>query len=200
MGGSFPREQREDERLRHCWEQVRRVDGENQLPPPHPLPHFVIIKGLLYCVAHRQREEKLLLAVPRAKTETIIELAHSHPMAGYLGVMNTVQRIRDRFHWPGLDGEKRFCQACPTCQRTFPHHPPPSPLILLPVIEVPFERIGMDLVGLLSKSAQGHEHILVILDYATRYPEASHSARPRQRTSPRSCPFSPAGSEFRRKY
>ncbi len=173
MGGSFSREQREDERLRHCWEQVRRVDGENRLPPPHPIPHFVISNGLLYCVAHRRGEEKLLLVIPRAKVETVIELAHSHPMAGHLGVMNTVQRIRDRFHWPGLDGEvKRFCQACPTCQRTSPRRPPPSPLIPLPVIEVPFERIGMDLVGPLPKSARGHEHILVILDYATRYPEA----------------------------
>ncbi len=65
-----------------------------------------------------------------------------------------------------------FCQACPTCQRTSPRTPPPSPLIPLPIIEVPFERIGMDLVGPLPKSARGHEHILVIVDYATRYPEA----------------------------
>ncbi|KAL1250544.1 hypothetical protein QQF64_018340 [Cirrhinus molitorella] len=50
--------------------------------------------------------------------------------------------------------------------------PRPSPLIPLPFIEVPFERIGMDLVGPLPKSSRGHEHILVIVDYATRYPEA----------------------------
>ncbi|KAL0165651.1 hypothetical protein M9458_037495, partial [Cirrhinus mrigala] len=81
--------------------------------------------------------------------------------------------IRDRFHWPGLDAKvKRFCQECPTCQRTSLRKPPPNPLIPLPIIDVPFERIGMDLVGLLSKSARGHEHILVIVDYATRYPEA----------------------------
>ncbi|KAK3570816.1 hypothetical protein QTP86_027624 [Hemibagrus guttatus] len=29
----------------------------------------------------------------------------------------------------------------------------------------------MDLLGLLPKSAQGHEYILVMMDYATRYPE-----------------------------
>ncbi len=102
-----------------------------------------------------------------------MELAHAHPMAGHLGVQNTTQRVRDRFHWPGLDaGVKRFCQACPTCQRTSPQTPPPSPLIPLPIIEVPFERIGMNLIGPLPKSARGHEHILLIVDYATRYPEA----------------------------
>ncbi len=86
---------------------------------------------------------------------------------------NTIQRIRDRFQWPGMDAEvKWFCQACPTCQVTSPKKPPPSPLIPLPIIEVPFEHIGMDLVGPLPKSARRHEHILVIIDYATRYPEA----------------------------
>lgn len=45
------------------------------------------------------------------------------------------------------------------------------PLIPLPIIGVPFESIGMDLVGPLPKSPRGHEYILVIVDYATRYPE-----------------------------
>ncbi|KAI2662301.1 Retrovirus-related Pol polyprotein from transposon 17.6 [Labeo rohita] len=141
-GGSFAKEQREDNRLKHCWSQVRIIDGKDVLPRPHPLPHFIVRSGLLYCVASRRGEEKELLVVPRSKTETVLELAHSHPMAGHLGVTNTIQRIRDRFHWPGLDAD------------------------------VPFERIGLDLVGPLPKSARGHEHILVIVDYATRYPEA----------------------------
>ncbi|XP_066460899.1 zinc finger protein 850-like [Eleutherodactylus coqui] len=47
-----------------------------------------------------------------------------------------------------------------------------SPLVPLPVIEVPFDRIAMDLVGPVVKSARGHQYILVILDYATWYPEA----------------------------
>lgn len=53
-----------------------------------------------------------------------------------------------------------------------PSHHFRSPLVPLPIIEVPFERIGMDLVGPVVKSARGHQHILVILDYATRYPRA----------------------------
>ncbi|XP_058642045.1 uncharacterized protein LOC131546483 [Onychostoma macrolepis] len=172
-GGSFAKEQHGDDRLKHCWTQVRVIEGKEILPAPHPIPHFRIQNGRLYCVAQRRGEEKSLLVVPKAKTEVVMELAHAHPMAGHLGVQNTTQRIRDRFHWPGLEADvRRFCQACPTCQRTSPRTPPPSPLIPLPIIEVPFERIGMDLIGPLPKSARGHEHILVIVDYATRYPEA----------------------------
>nr|XP_055032771.1 uncharacterized protein LOC129421341 [Misgurnus anguillicaudatus] len=171
--GAFAKEQHEDDRLKHCWAQVRIAEGKEFQPAPHPIPHFVVKNGLLYCVAQRRGEEKLLLVVPRTKTEALMEIAHAHPMAGHLGAQNTIQRLRDRFHWPGLEAEvKRFCHACPTCQKTSPRSPPPSPLIPLPIIEVPFERIGMDLVGPLPKSARGHEHILVIVDYATRYPEA----------------------------
>ncbi|KAL1263646.1 hypothetical protein QQF64_006385 [Cirrhinus molitorella] len=160
-------------RGRPAEERMGSSEGETVHPAPHPVPHFVVQNGLLYCVAQRRGEEKTLLVVPREKTEIVMELAHAHPMAGHLGVQNTIQRIRDRFHWPGFEADvKRFCQACPTCQKTSPRAPPPSPLIPLPIIEVPFQWIGMDLVGPLPKSARGHEHILVIVDYATRYPDA----------------------------
>lgn len=183
QGGSFAKEQLEDDRLKHCWGQVRVVEGKEHLPGPHPSPHFVVQNGqmmveaevvcLLYCVANRRGEEKHLLVVQQTKTELVMELAHSHPMAGHLGAANTLQRLRDHFHWPCMDAEvRRFCQCCPVCQHTAPQRPPPSPLIPMAIIEVPFERIGMDLVGPLPKSARGHEHILVIVNYATRYPEA----------------------------
>ncbi len=45
-----------------------------------------------------------------------------------------------------------------------------APLRPLPLMEVPFERIGMDLIGPLERSARGHRFALVLVDYATRYP------------------------------
>ncbi|KAI2667014.1 hypothetical protein H4Q32_029352 [Labeo rohita] len=104
-GGSFAKAQLEDDRLKHCWTQVRVIENQEQQPAPHPLPHFIVKNGLLYCVAQRRGEVKELLVVPKGKVEMIMELAHAHPMAGHLGAANTAQRIRDRFHWPGLDGD-----------------------------------------------------------------------------------------------
>ncbi len=49
---------------------------------------------------------------------------------------------------------------------------PKAPLRPLPLMEVPFERIGMDLIGPLEWSVRGHRFALVLVDYATRYPEA----------------------------
>ena len=48
----------------------------------------------------------------------------------------------------------------------------PVPLIPLPIVDVPFKRLAMDIVGPLPKSRSGKRYILVLSDYATRYPEA----------------------------
>lgn len=139
-GRIFEREQQEDKQLKHCWAQVRMVGKEVHLPGPHPLPYFMVRKGLLYCVEQRQGEEKLLLVVPKTKTEKIIELVYSHALAGYLGAAKTTQRICDDFHWPGMEAEvKSFFQECTTCKQTlpwknlFPTHSYHSPLLRCPL-------------------------------------------------------------------
>ena len=45
-------------------------------------------------------------------------------------------------------------------------------MVPLPIVQEPFKRIAMDVVGPLPRSRSGNRFILVICDYATRYPEA----------------------------
>ena len=66
----------------------------------------------------------------------------------------------------------KYSHRCPECQRTAKGSQRKVPLISLPVMEEPFERIAMDVVGPLPRSRRGHQYILVVCDYATRYPEA----------------------------
>ena len=47
-----------------------------------------------------------------------------------------------------------------------------APMIPLPIIAEPFSRMAMDIVGPLPKSRAGNKYLLVLCDYATRYPEA----------------------------
>ncbi|KAL0169058.1 hypothetical protein M9458_037280, partial [Cirrhinus mrigala] len=147
-GGSFGKEQREDDRLKHRWTQVRRIDGQDVLPLPHPLPNFIVRNGLLYCVAQRRGEERELLVVPKTKTETILDGS----------AIASIGRA-----WRPTSGDSAKPARPAKSQR---------PGLLPPARSSLFERIGMDLVGPLPRSARGHEHILVIVDYATRYPEA----------------------------
>ena len=48
-----------------------------------------------------------------------------------------------------------------------------APLVPLPVFEVSFERIAMDIIGPLPRSRSGNRYVLVVCDYATRWPEGA---------------------------
>lgn len=45
------------------------------------------------------------------------------------------------------------------------------PLVNLPIIDIPFSRIAMDIVGPVERSRSSNRYILVVVDYATHYPE-----------------------------
>ena len=100
-------------------------------------------------------------------------MGHSIPWAGHMAFQKTLYRIASRFVWPGMYTQvSHFCASCETCQLTSAKGVIRAQLQFLPIIDTPFERIGMDIVGPLEKSSSGHHYILVICNYATRYPEA----------------------------
>ena len=47
-----------------------------------------------------------------------------------------------------------------------------APLVPMSIVDSPFERIAMDIVGPLPRSRSGNRFVLVVCDYATRWPEA----------------------------
>ena len=99
-------------------------------------------------------------------------MAHDMPMAAHIGVEPTLQRIRKGFWWPAVTKDvKTYLQSCPECQKVA-RRPMKVPLVMMPIIGKPFERMAMDIVGPLLKTTSGHQYILVISDYATRFPEA----------------------------
>ncbi|KAJ8353788.1 hypothetical protein SKAU_G00213550 [Synaphobranchus kaupii] len=113
-----------------------------------------------------------LLLVPHPFIPSVLQLAHTHLLGAHLGVEKTLERMKMRFYCSGVKkAVEDYCRSCPNCQQVAPQPHMRSPLIPLPIISVPFSRIGMDLVGPLPRSSRGHQYILVVLDYATRYPE-----------------------------
>ena len=65
-----------------------------------------------------------------------------------------------------------YCCSCEICQKLPCQHGPRAPLIPLPVLLEPFKCTAMDIIGPLSHSRSGKQYVLVICDYAARYPEA----------------------------
>ena len=104
-----------------------------------------------------------------------MKLAHEGLMSAHLGVARTFDKVHSQFYWPHMYQEvSDFCKSCDICQRTLPKGKVGKvPLGKVPIIEEPFQRIAMDLVGpIVPLSERGNRYILTVTDYATRYPEA----------------------------
>ena len=113
------------------------------------------------------------LVLPAPLRSTVLTLAHDIPMAGHLGKKKTADRLLNRFYWPGLYRDvEEHCRTCGPCQKSSTRGVKKAPLVPLPIMDEPFRRIAMDIVGPLPRSSSGKKYILVICDYATRYPEA----------------------------
>ena len=75
--------------------------------------------------------------------------------------------------WPGVAKDVTdLCASCHICQKAGPAIIVKAPLNPLPVIREPFTRIAMDVFGPLNRTKAGNKYILVLMDYATKWPEA----------------------------
>ena len=104
-----------------------------------------------------------------------MKLAHDSPLSRHLGVKKMTDKLCMSFYWPGVSGDvQRYCRSCDICQRTVSKgRVAKVSLVEMPLIDTPFKRIAVDLVGPIHPiTERGNRYILVIVDYATRYPEA----------------------------
>ena len=93
----------------------------------------------------------------------------------------------------------RFCRSCDICQRTIAKGRVPSvPLGKMPIIDTPFDRVAVDLVGpIFPPIERGSKYILTVMDYATRYPEAVPLKGIQAETVAEACS---QGSVYRKKF
>ena len=122
-------------------------------------------KGKVYCQ----------LLVPKQNRSDVMRIAHESIMVGHLTTRGSVDRFTAEFYRPGITSDiKRYCRSCDICQRTVPKRQQiRAPLGKIPVIDIPFRRVSVDIVGpLVPITDKGNRYILTLVDYATRYPEA----------------------------
>ena len=84
---------------------------------------------------------------------------------GHLGTQKCLDRARQTVYWPGISTEvKEMVARCPTCQR-FANAQQREPLIPHEVPELPWNKVGMDILEFQSKS------FLVVVDFYSHFPE-----------------------------
>ena len=136
---------------------------------------FIMKKGLIYRQFTLRGKTTSQLVVPSSLTDRVMTLAHESLMAGHLGIRKTIDRVVAEFCRPGVCGDvTRFCKSCDICQRTVQKgRVAKVPLGRLPLIDTPFKRVAVDIVGPIEpRSNNRSRYILTMMDYATRYPEA----------------------------
>jgi len=137
---------------------------------------YQVSRGILYRVFQVPgRPDVKQVMVPKELRQIVLGIAHDSVMSGHEGINKTTDRVMSNFWWPGIRDEvTRYCRSCDVCQRTIPKgRVSKAPLQKMPIIGVPFQRNGVDLVGpIIPASSSGKRYILTVVDYATRYPEA----------------------------
>ena len=140
---------------------------------------FEMKNGIVYRVYHdmpRGGATTQQVVLPVSLRKYVMSIAHDTITGDHLGIRKTREKITSNFYWPGIDGDvARYCHSCDVCQKTVNKGTVPKvPLQSVLVVYVPFKRVAVDLIGPKDPPSEpGHRYILTLVDYTTKYPEAS---------------------------
>lgn len=135
---------------------------------------FLLEDDILYKrnVAHMGRNK--LVVVPKNIRDEVLYECHDSPLSGaHLGFSKTFSKIKSRFYWENmLKDTKRYVKTCLDCQTRKSPKVAPSGLLQPIPVGMPFERLGIDVLGPFTKTDRGNVYIIVTMDYATKWAEA----------------------------
>ena len=169
-------EQRQDNGLRRYFENLVSESELGEYPNCFYLKSGVLMRQYrpLYTPSSDTWRTIHQVVLPISLRNHILAIAHDN-IAGHLGVTKCYRKVFEHFYWPKMRRDiGNYCRTCHICQvKGKPGASvPPSPLIPIPVITEPFEKIVIDCVGPLPKTKRGNQYLLTIIDVASRYPEA----------------------------
>lgn len=168
------RRQRDDPELQPLIEYLE----ERSSHIPHlfrrSISSFVLRDGVLYKKSFHPTSAPYLLVVPRCIRDDVLYACHDTPSSGHLGFTRTLARVRRRYYWSKFAATvKHYVTTCRECQRRkTPPTRPPGFLQPIDPPNLPFQQVGMDLLGPFPLSSTGNKWIVVATDYLTRYCEA----------------------------
>ena len=137
---------------------------------------FVLISNTLYHVTEEDQNgvQKFCIVVPKDLKKEVMFACHDELVAGHLGFEKTYAKIKSRYYWSGMRQDiMNYCKTCPDCQtRKKPTNLGRAPMMPLPAVDLPFERVAIDVLGPLPQTERGNKFIVVCTDYLTRWTEA----------------------------
>ena len=135
---------------------------------------YSLLDGILvHTVCDELGDDVVRILVPTGRRLGILEMAHTHMLAGHFGGKKTFARVSARFLWPKMWLEvKRYVKTCIGCQRASRKDRAKAPLQPLQVESEPFSKVAFDLVGPLPRSTSGFRYVLTMMDLYSKFPAA----------------------------
>ena len=114
--------------------------------------------------------DRIYVPNDRALQTRILCECHDSPLGGHLGKDKTIEQVKRRFYWPGMDAViQLYVTSCDACQRNKPSQQAPMGLLQpLPIPSRPWQQVSMDLITALPKSRTGNDAIVVFVDKLTK--------------------------------
>jgi len=170
--GSISEAQLKDDQLSQAIKALQKGESLPQKMAPG-LRRTFLHDGVLYCHFRQSSMSPCAaqLVVPTSMRDTV--LTQLHNQAGHLGIHKTLEKVKERFYWPGYEADvENWVRSCQSCQKRNP--PQPAPQAPMGTIQAhhPFEKISWDIMGPLPTSSKGHKYIVLITDLFSKWVEA----------------------------
>ena len=153
-------------------------EGEVFLASP-AVKNYHINRNLFFLDDHKvlwkksgEEGEKRLLVVPRELRQEVLRLCHDVPAAGHQGIDRTKARLKDRFCWYGMSRDaKNYVSTCGLCSRNKRPQRHARAEMLKYHAGAPMERVHLDFLGPLPRTARCNKYVLVMVDQFTKWLE-----------------------------
>ena len=150
--------------------EIRNIMGDILLDETQR-PDFQLINGMVY-KKPRSEDEWPRLYIPKTLINEVLQLTHSHMLAGHPGIQKTKNIVSKNYFWPGCSKDvENFINACITCNQHKGVPNVPAPLEKYPTQLYPFQVVTMDFLGPMPSTYRGNKYLLVFIDYLTRWVE-----------------------------
>lgn len=124
-----------------------------------------VIGGFLY-----YNNTRLVLPNDAVLRTRIMQECHDTPLGGHLGKDKTIEQIKRRVYWSGMDADiTKYVTSCDSCQRNKPSQQAKmGQLMSLPIPSYPWQQVSMDLIVALPRSRLGNDAIVVFVCKLTK--------------------------------
>ena len=123
-----------------------------------------INRGLQYAI-------QPLVVIPKTLIQTVLEMYHLGTLANHPGPSKMIDKIRRKFIWKKMYHDiTNYCKSCQKCNETKRMtRPIRPPLILRDPAPRPWAIAAMDAIENLPITPRKHKHIIVVVDFYSKY-------------------------------